>query len=175
MPPESLLIKYNLVRKGNNMFKKFMYGIIISATLIGATLSNIQAAEKNCMPIGGTGMPNFVPEKDGSITIVAPLTGSVATASGKITAQRKTPTGLEMDMEHYFMTAKGGFMRTKDLGILTKVPGKKDRYMIEITYDVQESSTSGVLKGYKGSFNSYGLVDLRNLQGLIRYSGEICK
>ena len=120
-------------------------------------------------------MPNFVPQKDGTITIVAPLTGSVSNATGKITAQRKTATGMEMDMEHYFMTEKGGFMQTKDLGILTAVPGKKDRYMIEITYHVQPSSTSGVLKGYSGTFNSYGLVDLEKLQGLIRYSGEVCQ
>ena len=127
------------------------------------------------MPIGGVGMPNFVRQPDGTITIVAPLFGSATTASGKITAQRETKTGLEMDMEHYFMTEKGGFMHTKDLAILSPVAGKKDRYMIEITYHIQDGSTSGVLAGYKGKFNSYGLVDLENLQGLIRYSGTICK
>jgi len=156
------------------MLKTIMYQLIIPATIAGATVSNAQAGE-NCMPIGGTGMPNFVPQDDGTITIVAPLTGSVATASGKITAQRTTATGLEMDMEHYFMTEKGGFMHTKDLGILTKVKGKKDRYMIEITYHIQQASTSGVLKGYKGKFNSFGLVDLAKLKGLVRYSGKICK
>ena len=156
------------------MLLKFMTPLIISAAITGASISSAQAAS-NCMPIGGTGMPNFVPQDDGTITIVAPLTGSVTTAAGKITAQRKTATGLEMDMEHYFMTEKGGFMHTKDLGILTAIAGKKDRYMIEITYDVQGASTTGALKGYKGRFNSYGLVDLENLEGLIRYSGEICK
>lgn len=156
------------------MFKSFIYQLIIIATITVATTSSAHAGG-NCMPIGGLGMPNFVPQEDGTITIVAPLTGSVATASGKITAQRKTATGLEMDMEHYFMTEKGGFMHTKDLGILTKVTGKKDRYMIEITYHIQESSTSGVLEGYKGKFKSFGLVDLAKLKGLIRYSGKICK
>ncbi len=154
------------------MFKKLMYGLIISATVAGATVSSVQAAGKSCMPVGGLGMANFVPQSDGTITIVAPLTGSVGAASGKITAQRETKTGLEMDMEHYFMTEKGGFMHTKDLAIFSSVTGKKDRYMIEITYAVQEASTSGVLKGYKGSFKSYGLVDLANLQGLIRYSSR---
>lgn len=157
------------------MFKKLMFVLIVSASVAGATVSSAQAARKNCMPIGGLGMPNFVPQSDGTTTIVAPLTGSVTTASGKITAQRETRTGLEMDMEHYFMTKKGGFMHTKDLAVLTNVTGKKDRYMVEITYHIQEASTSGVLKGYKGTFKSYGLVDLANLRGLIRYSGEICK
>lgn len=156
------------------MFKKLTYKIIISASIIAATLSSAYAG-RSCMPIGGTGMPNFVQQKDGTITIVAPLTGSVATAAGKITAQRKTDTGLEMDMEHYFMTEAGGFIHTKDLGILTAIKGKKDRYMIEIAYHVQEGSASGVLKGYKGTFESFGLVDLAKLNGLVRYSGEICK
>jgi len=156
------------------MLKKLSHKLIIS-TMLSASFLSVAQAGQNCMPIGGVGMPNFVPQEDGTITIVAPLTGSVANASGKVTAQRKTSTGLEMDMEHYFMTEKGGFMHTKDLGILTAVPGKKDRFMIEISYQVQADSTSGVLTGYSGKFNSFGLVDLANLYGLIRYSGEICK
>jgi len=157
------------------MYKNIMNVFLVQVLLLSASVSVANAAEKVCMPIGGLGMPNFVPQKDGTITIIAPLTGSVATASGTITAQRKTATGLEMDMQHYFMTEKGGFMHTRDLGILTQVKGKKDRYMIEITYHIQEASTSGVLSGYKGKFQSFGLVDLENLNGLIRYSGEICK
>jgi len=157
------------------MLKKKSALSILFTMLLMAAASTAQADEGSCMPIGGTGMPNFVPQNDGTMTIVAPLTGSVVTASGKITAQRETKTGLEMDMEHYFMNQKGGFMHTKDLGILTRVEGKQNRYMIEITYQVQKDSTSGVLKGYKGTFNSYGLVDLDNLEGLVRYSGKICK
>ncbi len=157
------------------MLNNHILGLTVSTAILTASLSTATAAGNSCMPIGGLGMPNFVPQPDGTTTIVAPLTGSAATASGKITAQRETKTGLEMDMEHYFMTEKGGFMHTKDLAVLSGVTGKKNRYMIEITYHIQEASTSGVLKGFKGSFKSYGLVDLANLQGLIRYSGEICK
>ena len=158
----------------NKTIKQLILFSVIAVSAISTSFAE-KYAEKTCMPIGGVGMANFVPQQDGSITIVAPLTGSVSNAAGKITAQRITETGLEMDMEHYFMTEKGGFMHTKDLGILTKVVGEKDRYMIEITYGIQEKSTSGMLKGYKGRFNSFGLVDLANLNGLIRYSGEICK
>ncbi len=157
------------------MFKKTISILAIStiASVTGITMA--QAAKQQCMPIGGLGMPNFVPQPDGTTTIVAPLSGSAATAAGKITAQRKTATGLEMDMEHYFMTEKGGFMYTKDLAVLFPVQGKKDRYMVEITYHIQEGSASGALQGYQGQFKSYGLVDLKNQQGLIRYRGEICR
>jgi len=50
--------------------------------------------------------------------------------------------------------------------------------MIEISYCIQEDVTRGTLKGYKGQFSSYGLVDLRdpdNMVGLLRYTGEIYK
>jgi hypothetical protein len=50
--------------------------------------------------------------------------------------------------------------------------------MIEITYDVQEGRGRGTLEDFGGTFSSYGLVDLRDpedLQGLVRYSGELCK
>jgi hypothetical protein len=132
-----------------------------------------------CSPIGGVAIPNFFAEGEGNpIIISATLTGSVQNAAGKITGQRETPTGLEMDMEHYFGRADGGAFQTKDLGILTAVPGKPGRFMIEITYDIQEGTGRGTMEGANGSFNSYGLVDLRDpngLEGLVRYSGEVCQ
>jgi len=157
------------------MLKKKSALSALFTTLLLAGVSTAYADEGNCMPIGGVAIANFVAQNDGTTTIVAALSGSVEATSGKIVAQRETKTGLEMDMEHYFMNDKGGFIHTKDLGILTRVEGQKDRYMIEITYDVQEGNSRGVLKGYKGTFNSYGLVDLKNMEGQVRYSGKICK
>ncbi|MCU7928986.1 MAG: hypothetical protein KZQ97_21485 [Candidatus Thiodiazotropha sp. (ex Dulcina madagascariensis)] len=160
------------------MFKKIAYGIIqvIFISLIGTPTA---LAAENCKPIGGVATANFYPEGKGKPVIIsASMFGSVSHAAGKIIAQKKTATGMEMDMEHYFGTAEAGGMRTKDLGILTAVPGKPGRYMIEITYTIQEDVTRGTLKGYKGQFNSFGLVDLRDandMKGLVRYSGEICK
>lgn len=147
----------------------------LTIATLTAGAPSVYAGENIVISIGGLGMANFVPHPDGTFTIVAPLTGSVSNAAGKVTATRETTSGLEMDMEHYFMTEKGGFIHTVDLGILTAVPGKPGRYMIEITYDVQENESSGELAGYDGTFQSYGLVDLNKLQGLIRYSGEISK
>lgn len=162
----------------NHMLKKLCYGIIVSAAVTMAAPGMALAGEV-CKPIGGAATANFYPEGEGKpIIISATLFGSVSHAAGKITAQRKTATGLEMDMEHYFGTAESGGMWTRDLGILTAVPGKPGRYMIEITYTIQEGVTRGTLKGYKGEFKSFGLVDLRDpddMKGLVRYSGEICK
>jgi hypothetical protein len=133
----------------------------------------------SCSPIGGVAIPNFFAEGEGNPVIIsATLIGAVQNAAGKITAQRETATGLEMDMEHYFGRDDGGAFLTKDLGVLTAIPGRPGRFMIEITYDIQEGTTRGTMKGAYGTFNSYGLVDLRdqnNMQGLVRYSGEVCK
>lgn len=161
------------------MLGKIVYGSVVAAAIAAASTSGAQAVGQSCMAIGGVAIPNFFPEGKNNPTIIsAALTGSVNTAAGKIIAQRQTPTGLEMDMEHYFGRDDGGAFQTKDLAVLTAVPGKPGRFMIEITYHIQENVTRGTLKGHKGQFNSYGLVDLRdadNMVGLVRYTGEICR
>ena len=107
--------------------------------------------------------------------ITAALIGSVSAASGTITAQRETKSGLEMDLNHYFLNNTGGSFHTVDHAELTAVPGKMGNFMIEINYSIEKESTTGTFKGYEGNFKSYGLVDLNNMEGLVRYSGEICK
>lgn len=165
------------------MFKALASAAILAIALSSAALSNAQAltpatTSQVCLPIGGVANANFFSEGEGKpIIIAATLMGSVGSATGKVMAQRETPTGLEMDMEHYFGKTDGGFMLTKDLGVLTAIPGKPGRYMIEITYDITDV-TRGSLKGFSGTFHSFGLVDMRDpndMKGLVRYSGEICK
>jgi hypothetical protein len=151
----------------------------IALVLSSFVLCAQYAQAETCMDIGGVAVANFYGEGEGQPMIIsASVTGSVQNAAGKITAQRQTKTGMEMDMEHYFGRTDGGSITTKDLGILTAVPGRPGRFMLEITYDLQEGKSRGTLKGYGGNFKSYGLVDLRNgddLKGLVRYEGNICK
>jgi len=156
-----------------------MKSSLFAGTMLALSLSSTAALAAECIQMGGVAIPNFFGEGDGQPMIIsATLTGTVQNAAGKITATRETETGLEMDMEHYFGREDGGAFQTKDLGILTAVPGKPGRFMIEITYDIQPDVTRGTMKGYSGQFNSYGLVDLRDdddLVGLVRYEGEICR
>lgn len=151
--------------------------LLTAATIFAATSASATANE--CIELGGVAIPNFFAEgANKPIIISASLMGSVTNAAGKITKQTKTATGMTMEMEHYFGTPEGAAVSTKDIGILTAVPGKDGRFMIEITYDIQQGKGRGKLKDYQGQFKSYGLVDLRdqnNMQGLVRYSGKICK
>ena len=151
----------------------------LTAALLALSLSPTVASSAECLQMGGVGIPNFYPEGEGQpIIISATLSGTVEHATGKVLATRETPTGLEMDMQHYFGRGDGGGFSTTDVGVLTAVPEKPGRYMIEITYDIDADVTRGPLSGYRGQFKSFGLVDLRdenNLIGLVRYSGEICR
>jgi hypothetical protein len=152
------------------MFKK-----IASASLLVIISTSVFAGEKVCTPIGGMAMPTFSPQADGTVRITAPLIGSVSAASGTITAQRETKTGLDMDLNHYFLNNTGGSFHTIDHAELIAVPNKAGKFMIEINYSIEKESTTGTFKGYEGDFKSYGLVDFNNMEGLVRYSGEICK
>lgn len=152
------------------MFKK-----IASASLLVIISTSVYAGEKTCMPIGGMAMPTFSPQADGTVRITSPLIGSVSAASGTITAQRETKTGLDMDLNHYFLNNTGGSFHTVDHAELTAVTNRTGYFMIEINYSIEKESTTGTFKGYEGDFKSYGLVNFNNMEGLVRYSGEICK
>lgn len=152
------------------MFKK-----IAAASLLVIVSTSAFAGQNICTPIGGMAMPTFSPQADGTVRVTGALIGSVSAASGTITAQRETKSGLEMDLNHYFLNNTGGSFHTVDYAELTAVPGKEGNFMIEINYSIEKESSTGTFKGYEGDFKSYGLVDLNKMEGLVRYSGEICK
>jgi hypothetical protein len=152
---------------------------LLVLTLFSAVIGVQSAQAEVCLDIGRVVIANFYAQGEAKpIIISATSIGSVQNAAGKITAQRTAANGLEMDMEHYFSRAEGGSITTKDLGILTAVPGRPGRFMMEITYEIQDGKSRGTLKGYRGSFKSFGLVDLQSeidMKGLVRYEGNICK
>jgi hypothetical protein len=150
--------------------KKLAYAITLSAGLIVASVTGAVAADKQCLPIGGEALGQFY--NDGA-DVVAAMMGTWASARGTVKSQKKTATGLELAMEHVFTSSAGGVVRTRDVAELTEVPGKKDTYMLELAYTVVESL--GNVKGYAGTFNSFGLLKLGTGEALVRYFGEICK
>lgn len=160
--------------------KPIIKNMTASLFALGAAASFAgQASAEECLELGGVAVANFFFEgEDQPLVISGGLMGTFHNAAGRILSQRETPTGLVLDIEHYFGRADGGALYTQDTAVLTAVPGREGRYMIEITYDVQQEVTRGTLAGYDGQFRSYGLVDMRDpntFQGLVRYSGEICR
>jgi hypothetical protein len=144
--------------------------LAISAAVLIANVSGAVAADKTCIPIGGEALGQFY--NDGK-DVVAAMMGAWAGARGTVKGEKKTATGLSLEMEHVFTSNQGGAVRTRDTAELTQVPGKQDAYMLELSYTVVESF--GPLKGYAGTFNSFGLIKMNTGEALVRYAGEICK
>ncbi|MFA5950054.1 MAG: hypothetical protein WC807_07205 [Hyphomicrobium sp.] len=150
--------------------KQSASALVVAAGLLIVNVSGASAADKTCLPIGGEALGQFYNEgKD----VVGAMMGTWSSTRGTVKSEKKTATGLSFDMEHVFSTNAGGVVRTKDVAELTPVPGKQDSYMLEVTYTVVESL--GNLKGYAGTFNSFGLLKTNTGEGLVRYMGEICK
>jgi hypothetical protein len=149
---------------------KYTLGAILLAILFSVNGVGVQIAYADCLAIGGTGLGSAIDESN----LVASLSGALSGgARARIKAQKETSTGLTLDLEHYFFTATGGMLHTADTATLTAIPGKHKTYMLEIAYDVLESS--GSFGGYKGRFQSIGLFDIGAGKVVLRYSGELCK
>jgi len=150
--------------------KKILTAVAFCAAIV-ATSSTAQAQSgKQCIPIGGTALGQFF---DGGSQVIGSMAGTWNATKGKVVSQKETATGLVLGMEHVFSTSMGGVVRTRDNVELTAVPGKKDTYMLELAYNVVESF--GHLKGYTGTFYSFGLLKMASGEALVRYSGELCK
>lgn len=142
---------------------------MLSVLLLTTLCSNSFASAKQCREIGGMGLAEAIDETN----LVAALSGDMTGAHAQILGQTKTSTGLILDMEHYFINGSNGLIRTRDKATLTAVPGKDQTYMLEIVYKVMDSH--GTYEGYRGGFNSFGLIKLAKGEVILRYKGEICK
>lgn len=145
------------------------YKSIISGLLLSVLSANSFASANQCREVGGMGLAEAIDDTN----LVAALSGDFNGARAQILGQTKTDTGLVLDMEHYFMTDKNGLIRTRDKATLTSVPGKDQTYMLEIAYKIIDSR--GTYEGYRGGFNSFGLIKLAKGEVILRYAGEICK
>ena len=122
------------------------------------------------MAVGGEALGQFY--NDGR-DVIGAVMGTWASTRGTVKSEKKTAAGLRLEMEHVFTSSKGGTVRPADVAELTQMAGKPDAYMLEVTYTVVEAL--GSVKGYGGTFNSFGVVKLDTGEALVRYAGEICK
>lgn len=150
--------------------KTIIAALALAASATLTTIPTAHAADKACIPIGGEALGQFYNEgKD----VLGAMMGTWTSTRGTVKSEKKTATGISLEMEHVFSTNSGGVVRTRDVAEMTAVPGKKDSYMLEVTYTVVEAL--GPFKGYAGTFNSFGLIKTNTGQALVRYEGEICK
>lgn len=150
--------------------KTIMTALALAASTFLTFAPAASAAEKACIPIGGEALGQFY--NDGK-DVIGAMMGTWTSTRGTVRSEKKTATGVTLEMEHVFSTNTGGVVRTRDVAEMTTVPGKKDSYMLEVTYTIVEAL--GAFKGYTGTFNSFGLIKTNTGQALVRYEGEICK
>jgi len=152
------------------MKSKTLNAALFAALMLAAAPVSAEAAGDNCVPIGGTALGQFF--NDGK-DVIGAMSGTWSAVRGTVVSQKKTPTGLDLGMEHVFSTGEGGVVRTLDDVTLTTIPGQENDYGLDIAYTVVESF--GHLKGYTGTFNSYGRLNAATGEGVVRYSGQLCK
>ena len=149
--------------------KLILSALFYTATLLSVSL-NSHASGSMCKEIGGMALANAIDDSH----MVAALSGELSGgARAEITAQKKTSSGLSLEMTHHFISDKGGLLKTQDTATLTAVPNKHKTYMLEIAYNVVEAS--GIYAGYTGHFQSFGLINLDKGKAVLRYTGSICK
>jgi len=143
---------------------------VLAAMVLGSGMANAKASSETCVPIGGTALGQFFNEgKD----VIGAMSGTWSATRGKVVSQKKTTTGISLEMEHAFSTREGGVVLTRDKIALTTAPGKKDSYLLDIAYNVAKSF--GHLKGYSGTFYSKGRLDMDSGEAVVRYRGKLCK
>ena len=128
------------------------------------------AQAKECHTIGGTALGQFFDE---NTEVIGAMSGFWAATRGSVLSQTETETGFDLVMRHIFSTPSGGVVTTKDKVKMTKIVGSDDNFALDVSYSIDE--TFGHLKGYTGTFHSFGRLNVTTGEGLVRYSGEICK
>lgn len=152
------------------MIRKTAFGLTIAVSLASLPLETVLADEINCLILGGTTLAQAVD----TTRFIGALTGSFAgSIRAEILEEKKTPNGLSLKMEHFFMTTTGGLLRTTDMAKLTNVKAKDNVYMLEINHDIKDAS--GNFEGYDGEFQSAGLIDRNTGEVVLKYTGEMCK
>ncbi|MFN3945260.1 MAG: hypothetical protein ACK4K7_10050 [Allosphingosinicella sp.] len=138
---------------------------------LGATAPAL-AQSPSCQPMGGTAIFEAVPGTGGfMVAMSGDFEGGVfARVIGEPRQLGNGRTGY--DLEHFFARADGSTISTKDESVWVTVPGD-DRVLAATTYRVQRAT--GSLQGSTGEFRSWGSINAKTGQGVLRFSGEICR
>ena len=150
--------------------KKILKTALVATLMAGSVTVSAQAESTSCIPIGGTALGQFF--NDGK-DVIAAMSGTWSATRGTVVSQKITETGIILGMEHAFSTGEGGVVTTRDNVVLTSIPSEKNGFALDIAYTVVESY--GHLKGYSGTFNSYGRVNTGTGEAVVRYRGKLCK
>ncbi|MBI1340784.1 hypothetical protein GC169_11335 [bacterium] len=149
-----------------------MRTIIAALCAFAATGLATAAHAETCQPMGGTAIFEGVPETGGFMVAMTGdfEGGAFARLAGDPRDLGGGKTGY--DLQHFFARADGATISTRDESVWIAVPGE-DRVLAATTYRVARAT--GPLEGATGEFRSWGSIDARTGEGVLRFSGQICR
>lgn len=149
-----------------------MKSLLAALVMVTAVSGAARAQSQACQPMGGTAIFEAVPETGGFMVAMSGdfNGGAFARSVGQPRDLGDGRTGY--DLEHFFARADGSTISTKDESVWVAVPGD-DRVLAATTYRVQRGT--GSLEGATGEFRSWGSINPTTGQGVLRFSGHICR
>lgn len=157
------------------LFFQALSAAILTLSLGSAALAQTQdtkPAAASCIALGGTASFDFRDALKGwTVAMTGDFRGGVF--ARVVGGPRDLGNGrTEYDLEHYFQREDGSTVTTRDKALFVAVPGE-DRVLAGATYSVV--ATTGTLEGYTGQFVSWGSSNVKTGQGVLRFSGKLCK
>lgn len=145
--------------------------LFVALLFAGSVPSGVFAQDgtPTCQTVGGAFLINFVDESTGVAVLSGDLQGAVR---GVILSSSAAADGtLSLQLQHAIVTADGGLIFTEDRATLTPVA--------DTLFFMQQTQTitggAGDYANASGTLTEFGAVDMGSGQGVLRYSGEICR
>lgn len=143
------------------------------AAIAFLSVSGVAVAQPQiCEPMGGTAIFEAVPGTGGFMVAMSGDFDGGAFARAVGDPKQLGGGRTRYDLEHFFARADGSTISTKDESVWTAVPGD-ERVLASTTYRVQRGT--GSLQGATGEFRSWGSVNVTTGEGVLRFSGQICR
>ncbi|MGF1476834.1 MAG: hypothetical protein ACFB6S_14860 [Geminicoccaceae bacterium] len=141
-----------------------------SITLAACSLLlSAAAVAQECRTLGGTANIRNLSQTEFVVAMTGEFEGGAFARS--LGAEDAGDGWTEYQLEHYFTTENGSWIKTRDVG--RHRLAYDDRYYGETQYNVVDAG--GAFEGMRGSFRSWGAFDYARGDGVLRFDGEICR
>lgn len=161
-------MKISLLKSIASSAKGALAAVLLVAGFGQASVANAGGWET--IQIGGVGNVRFMDANNG---YASGSGGTWAALSFVVNSTEPQPDGSVIaDMTHDFVTAVGGWVRTRDVVIMQPVPENPGVFSLEVTYKIFEGGNG--MEGFEGqSFNSRGFIDTNRSIASVRYEGSL--
>ena len=122
----------------------------------------------DCISMGGTANTRNLSQTEFVVAMTGDFQGGAFAKS--LSAKQMKDGWTEYQLEHYFTTEDGSWIKTRDVGRHQKV--YENRYYGETRYQVVDAG--GDFAGFRGEMRSWGSFDYGTGDGVLRFEGQLC-